>query len=92
MIPEGVMEEYRQGFDDNLSPSLETLARQRMQYFKKVTGDSRLSTADRVLLLTHTDAVLLYTLLSFDASSKDNAKKYMNAVSSTVCELIDERD
>ncbi|MBI2461267.1 MAG: hypothetical protein HYV61_07230 [Candidatus Rokubacteria bacterium] len=92
MIPEAVMEEYREGFDTSLSPSLETLARRRMEYFRKVSGDTRLSTADRVLLLTHTDAVLLYSLLSFDASSKENAKKYMNAVASTVLELIDERE
>lgn len=92
MIPEAVMEEYRQGFEDTLSPTLQALAKKRMRYFQKVTGDARLSTADRVLLLTHTDAVLLYALLSFDASSKENAKKYMNAVASTVCELIDERE
>jgi hypothetical protein len=57
-----------------------------------VTQDDRLDGPDRVLLCTHTDAVILYSLLAFDGSSQESATKYMNAVSQTVLELIDERD
>lgn len=92
MIEDGVMEEYRTTFDDEISPVLERLSQLRMHYFKKVTQDARLSGADRVLLCTHTDAVILYSLLSFDASSPERATKYMNAVASTVLELIEDRD
>ncbi|HEV8310533.1 MAG TPA: hypothetical protein VGW35_22965 [Methylomirabilota bacterium] len=92
MIEEAVMEEYRTTFDTEISPALERLSQLRMGYFRKVTQDTRLSGADRVLLCTHSDAVILYSLLAFDASSPENATKYMNAVASTVLELIEERD
>ena len=45
-----------------------------------------------MLLCTHTDAVILYSLLAFDGSSPESATKYMNAVSQTVLELIEEKD
>ena len=92
MIDDAVMEEYRTTFDTEISPVLERIAQLRMSYFKKVTQDPRLSGADRVLLCTHTDAVIIYALLAFDGSSPENATKYMNAVASTVLELIEERD
>jgi hypothetical protein len=92
MIEDAAMEEYRTTFDAQISPALEQLAQLRMSYFKKVAQDGRLSGADRVLLCTHTDAVIIYSLLAFDASSPENATKYMNAVSQTVLELIEDRD
>jgi hypothetical protein len=92
MIEDAVMEEYRTTFDSDISPALERLSQLRMAYFRKVTQDQRLSAADRMLLCTHTDAVIVYALFSFDSSSPENATKYMNVVSSTVLELIEERD
>jgi hypothetical protein len=92
MIDDAVMEEYRDSFDSDISPILERLYQVRMSYFKKVTQDARLTGADRVLLCTHTDAVVLYSLLAFHASSPESATKYMNAVSQTVIELIEDRD
>jgi hypothetical protein len=92
MIEDEVMEDYRTTFDADISPALERLSQVRMSYFKKAAQDSRLSSADRVLLCTHTDAVILYSLLAFDASSPENATKYMKAVTSTVLELIEEND
>ncbi|MGH7263693.1 MAG: hypothetical protein ACREMB_02410 [Candidatus Rokuibacteriota bacterium] len=92
MIDDVVMEEYRTTFDDQISPVLERMSQLRMSYFRKVTQDQRLSGADRVLLCTHTDAVIIYSLLAFDGSSPENATKYMNAVASTVLELIEEQD
>ncbi len=92
MIDDAAMEEYRSTFDSDLSPVLERLSQLRMAYFKRVTHDDRLSSADRVLLCTHTDAVIIYALLSFDGSSPENATKYMNAVATTVLELIEDRD
>ncbi len=92
MIDDEVMDEYRTTFDSEISPALERLSQLRMTYFRKVTQDARLSAADRMLLCTHTDAVILYALLSFDSSSPQNATKYMNVVASTVLELIEERD
>jgi hypothetical protein len=92
MIDDTAMEEYRTAFDADISPLLEQLSQLRMRYFRKVTRDSRLSGADRVLLCTHTDAVILYSLLAFDGSSPESATKYMSAVAQTVLELIEERD
>lgn len=92
MIEDAAMEDYRNTFDTDISPILERLSQVRMSYFKKVTQDARLTGADRVLLCTHTDAVILYSLLAFDASSPESATKYMNAVSQTVLELIEDRE
>ncbi len=92
MIDDAAMEEYRSAFDADVSPVLERLSQVRMHYFRKVTQDSRLSGADRVLLCTHTDAVILYSLLALDGSSQESATKYMSAVAQTVLELIEERD
>jgi hypothetical protein len=92
MIDETAMEEYRAAFDADVSPILEQMSQVRMRYFRKVTQDSRLSGADRVLLCTHTDAVILYSLLALDGSSPESATKYMSAVAQTVLELIEERD
>lgn len=92
MIEDAVMEEYRATFDSEISPALERLSQVRMAYFKKVTQDQRLSAADRMLLCTHTDAVIVYALFAFDSSSPENAGKYMNVVASTVLELIEEQD
>ncbi|MGH7318972.1 MAG: hypothetical protein ACRELA_05000 [Candidatus Rokuibacteriota bacterium] len=80
MIADEVMDEYRTTFESDISPVLKRLSQLRMAYFRKVTPDARLSAADRVLLCTHTDAVILYALLSFDGSSPQNATKYMNVV------------
>ena len=92
MIDEEAMEEYRAAFDADISPMLEQLSQVRMRYFRKVTQDSRLSGADRILLCTHTDAVILYSLLALDGSSPESATKYMSAVAETVLELVEERD
>jgi hypothetical protein len=92
MIDDAAMEDYRTTFDADITPVLERLSELRMKYFRKVTQDGRLSGADRVLLCTHTDAVILYSLLAFDGSSQESATKYMNAVAQTVLELIEERD
>jgi hypothetical protein len=92
MIDDEAMEEYRSAFDAEISPVLERLSEVRMKYFRKVTQDPRLSGADRVLLCTHTDAVILYSLLAFDASAQESATKYLNVVAQTVLELIEERD
>ncbi|MBI4013848.1 MAG: hypothetical protein HY359_16140 [Candidatus Rokubacteria bacterium] len=92
MIDDAAMDEYRNAFDTEITPVLEQLSQARMTYFRKVTRDPRLSGADRVLLCTHTDAVLLYSLLAFDGSSQERASKYMHAVAQTVLELIEERD
>jgi len=92
MIDDAAMEDYRSTFDADITPVLERLSELRMKYFRKVTQDTRLSGADRVLLCTHTDAVILYSLLTFDGSSEESATKYMNAVAQTVLELIEERD
>jgi hypothetical protein len=92
MIDDAAMEDYRSTFDADITPVLERLSELRMKYFRKVTQDARLSGADRVLLCTHTDAVILYSLLAFDGSSQESATKYMNAVAQTVLELIEERD
>ena len=92
MIDDAAMEDYRSTFDADITPVLERLSELRMKYFRKVTQDTRLSGADRVLLCTHTDAVILYSLLAFDGSSQESATKYMNAVAQTVLELIEERD
>jgi hypothetical protein len=92
MIDDSAMEDYRSTFDADITPVLERLSELRMKYFRKVTQDTRLSGADRVLLCTHTDAVILYSLLAFDGSSQESATKYMNAVAQTVLELIEERD
>jgi len=92
MIDDAAMEDYRTTFDADITPVLERLSELRMKYFRKVTQDTRLSGADRVLLCTHTDAVILYSLLAFDGSSQESATKYMNAVAQTVLELIEERD
>jgi hypothetical protein len=92
MIDDEAMEDYRTRFDTEITPVLEQLSKIRMAYFRRVTQDDRLDGPDRVLLCTHTDAVILYSLLAFDGSSQESATKYMNAVSQTVLELIDERD
>jgi hypothetical protein len=92
MIDDAAIEEYRSAFDADISPMLERLSQARMHYFREVTQDSRLSGADRVLLCTHTDAVILYSLLAVDGSSQESATKYMSAVAQTVLELIEERD
>ena len=92
MIDDAAMEEYRNAFDSEISPLLERLSQARMTYFRKVTQDPSLSGADRVLLCTHTDAVILYSLLAFDGSSQERATKYMHAVAQTVLELIEELD
>jgi hypothetical protein len=92
MIDDEAMEDYRSRFDTEISPVLEQLSKVRMAYFRRVTQDTRLDGADRVLLCTHTDAVILYSLLAFDGSSPESATKYMNAVSQTVLELIEEKD
>jgi len=92
MIDDAVMEEYRTTFDDEISPALEQISQVRMRYFRKAAQDARLSSADRVLLCTHTDAVIIYSMLAFDASSLESATKYMNAVASTVLELIEDRE
>ncbi len=92
MIDDVAMEEYRSTFDAEISPVLERLSQVRMTYFRKVTQDPRLSGADRVLLCTHTDAVILYSLLAFDGSPPESATMYMSAVAQTVLELIEERD
>ncbi len=92
MIEDAVMEDYRTTFDSQIAPALEQLSQVRMSYFKKAAQDGRLSGADRVLLCMHTDAVLLYSLLAFDASSRESATKYINAVASTVLELIEDRE
>jgi hypothetical protein len=92
MIDDVAMEDYRTTFDAEISPALEQLSQIRMRYFRKAAQDARLSSADRVLLCTHTDAVILYSLLAFDASSPESATKYMNAVASTVVDLIEDRE
>jgi len=92
MIEDAAMEEYRTTFDSEISPALERLSQLRMAYFRKVTQDARLTASDRVLLCTHTDAVMVYALFSFDESSVQNATKYMNVVASTVLELIEENE
>jgi hypothetical protein len=92
MIDDEAMEDYRTRFDTDITPVLEQLSKVRLAYFRRVTQDARLSGPDRVLLCTHTDAVILYSLLAFDGSSQESATKYMNAVGQTVLELIDERD
>ncbi len=92
MIDDAVMEDYRTTFDAEISPALEALSQVRMRYFRKAAQDARLSSVDRVLLCTHTDAVVLFSLLAFDASARESATKYMNAVASTVLELIEDRD
>jgi hypothetical protein len=92
MIDDAAMEEYRTAFDTDISPMLEQMSQLRMRYFRKVTQDTRLSGADRVLLCTHTDAVIIYSLLALDGSSQESATKYMGAVAQTVLELIEERD
>lgn len=92
MIDDAAMEDYRTAFDADIAPVLERLSEVRLTYFRRVTQDNRLNGADRVLLCTHTDAVILYSLLAFDGSSQESATKYMNAVAQTVLELIEERD
>ena len=92
MIDDEAMEDYRSRFDTEISPVLEQLSKVRMAYFHRVTQDTRLDRPDRMLLCTHTDAVILYSLLAFDVSSPESATKYMNAVSQTVLELIEEKD
>lgn len=92
MIDDEAMEEYRSAFDAEITPVLERLSEVRMKYFQRVTQDPRLSGADRILLCTHTDAVILYSLLAFDASAQESATKYLNVVAQTVLELIEERD
>ena len=92
MIDDEAMEDYRSRFDTEITPVLEELSKVRMAYFRRVTQDTRLGGPDRVLLCTHTDAVILYSLLAFDGSSQESATKYMNAVSQTVLELIEEKD
>jgi len=92
MIDDAAMDDYRSAFDTEIALVLERLAQARMTYFRKVTQDPRLSGADRVLLCTHTDAVILYSLLAFDGSSQESATKYLHAVAQTVLELIEERD
>jgi hypothetical protein len=92
MIDDEVMEDYRTRFDTEITPVLEQLSKVRLAYFRRVTQDPRLAGPDRVLLCTHTDAVILYSLLAFDGSSQESATKYMNAVSQTVLELIEEKD
>ena len=92
MIDDEAMEDYRSRFDAEITPVLEQLSKVRLAYFRRVTQDGRLDGPDRVLLCTHTDAVILYSLLAFDGSSQESATKYMNAVSQTVLELIEEQD
>jgi hypothetical protein len=92
MIDDEAMEDYKSRFDTEITPVLEQLSKVRLAYFRRVTQDARLDGSDRVLLCTHTDAVILYSLLAFDGSSQESATKYMNAVSQTVLELIEEKD
>jgi hypothetical protein len=92
MIDDEAMEDYRSRFDAEITPVLEQLSKVRLAHFRRVTQDARLDGPDRVLLCTHTDAVILYSLLAFDGSSQESATRYMNAVSQTVLELIEEKD
>ena len=63
MIDDEAMEDYRTRFDTEITPVLEQLSKVRKAYFRRVTQDARLDGPDRVLLCTHTDAVILYSLL-----------------------------
>jgi hypothetical protein len=92
MIDDEAMGDYQTRFDTEITPVLEQLSKVRKAYLRRVTQDARLDSPDRMLLCTHTDAVILYSLLAFDGSSQESAAKYMNAVSQTVLELIEEKD